>query len=131
MHLGARSAAPRVKPKRGNCEREDRHRRERDFPKSFRLCQTLAVSKRGQIAIHFRRRAITLLRILSARFDENVVELEKLLAIRTRTQLRIDLGKIQAVFAGADFVKKFAETKDVGLRRTGSFRRHVTFRTDE
>jgi len=92
---------------------------------------TISGVERGQVAIHLRRGAITLFGIVRASFDQHVVELQQLFAVGTLTQLRIDLRKIESIFSGAHFVKKFAEAEDVGLRRPRPFRRHVTFRADK
>jgi hypothetical protein len=47
------------------------------------------------------------------------------------TQLRIDLRKIEPVFSGTGFVKKFAQTVNVCARGARPFRRDVTFRSNE
>src|SRR5437773_3438096 len=81
--------------------------------------------------MHFLGRCVSLFWIVCARFGEHVVELQQAFAVRPRAQLRIDLREIEPVFSGASFVKKFAETINVGAWRARSFRWHVTFRSDE
>ena len=81
--------------------------------------------------MHFRGRAVTLVRIVGACFHQHVVELQQTFAIRARAQLRIDLRKIEPVFSSAGFVKKFAQTINIGARRARPFRRDVTFRSNE
>src|SRR5438552_850845 len=92
---------------------------------------TLAALERCKIAMHVRGRFVALLRIVRARFDEDVVELEQLLPIGALAQLRIDLRKIEPVFSGAGLVKKFAQTVNIGLRRSRSLRRDITFCADK
>ena len=67
--------------------------------------------------MHFRGRGVTFVRIVRACFYKHVVELQQTFSIRARAQLRIDLRKIEPVFSGAGFVKKFAQTVNVGARR--------------
>src|SRR4029077_5472409 len=106
-------------------DRQDRHRH---YPCCrLRFFWTLTAFERAQIAMHVRGRSVTFLRIVRTGFDQDVVELQQLLAVGTVAQLRIDLRKIEPVFAGADFIKKFAETENISLRRAWSLRRHVTF----
>src|SRR5262249_21997575 len=63
--------------------------------------------------------------------DQDVVELKQLLAVRPLAQLRIDLRKIEPIFSGTRFVKKFTETVNVGLRRAWTFRRNIALGADE
>ena len=81
--------------------------------------------------MHFRGRVVTFFRIVGARFDKHVVELQQTFAVWPRAQLRIDLREIEPVFSGASFIKKFAETENVGAWCARSFRRHITFRSNE
>ena len=48
-----------------------------------RFSRTFPALERAQIAMHFRGRRVTFLRIVRARFDQNVVELQQLFAIWT------------------------------------------------
>src|SRR5258708_38669293 len=100
------------KPEASARDRQDRDRRDQHF--RARLSRTLAALERSEIAMHFRGRFVTLLRIVRARFDEDVVELQQLLAIGSLTQLRIDLRKIEPVFPGAGLVEKFAKAVNIG-----------------
>ena len=79
--------------------------------------------------MHFRGRLVTLLRIVRARLDEHIVELQQTFAIRPGAQLRIDFREIESIFSGASFVKNFAKTVNVGARGARSFWRHVAFRS--
>ena len=55
------------------------------------------VENAGFVAIHFRGRGVTFVRIVGACFHQHVVELQQTFAIRARAQLRIDLRKIEPV----------------------------------
>src|SRR5438552_1414693 len=112
-----------------DCHRQDRRSRDQKF--RARFCRTFAAFERPQIAMHFSSRRVTLFGIVRACFDQNVVELKQMLAVRSLAQLRIDLWKIEPIFASAGLVKKFAQTVEIGLRCSGTFRRNVTLRTDE
>ena len=50
---------------------------------------------------------------------------------RATRAIRRQFGEIQAVLAGDDFVKDFAEAVEVGLRRARAFRRHEALRAHE
>ena len=70
-------------------------------------------------------------RLIGARFDQHVIQFHRAFPVRPFAQLRIKFRKIEAIFAGADFVKHFAETKNVGAGSTGAFGWNVAFRSDE
>src|SRR5256885_15639121 len=120
-----------MKPKPNTRARDgqDRHRRQQNF--GARFPRTFAALERSKIAMHSRGRLVTLLRIVRARLDQHIVELKQLFAVRSLTQLRIDLWKIEPVFSGAGLVEKFAQAVDIGLGRARTLRWDIAFGADE
>src|SRR5437879_1701373 len=70
-------------------------------------------------------------RLIRARFYKHGIQSHGALSVRLLTQLRIKFGKIEPIFASADFVKHFAETENVRARSARTFGWNVAFRSDE
>src|SRR5882762_2131036 len=129
MRISARLRTVQPKSDSDNRKREDQHSRHQNL--RARFFRTFATLECLEIPMHFRGRGVSLSRIVRARVHEHVVELQETFAVRSRAQLRIDLREIEPVFSGAGFVKKFAQTVNVGAWCAWAFRRHVTLRSYE
>jgi len=81
-----------------------------------------------QILPHLGGAGVTLLRIRRARLLDDLPQLQQFLAVCELAQTRRRLGEILPVFAGADFVKHFAQAIEVRLGGAGAFGRNEPFR---
>src|SRR6266550_7382113 len=70
-------------------------------------------------------------RITGARFHKHLVQQQELVFVWTGRERRIEFGKIESIFTGADLVEHLAQTENVRLWCARTFRRNVPFRADK
>ena len=85
----------------------------------------------GEVRAHRFGAGVTLERIVRARSDENLIQLQQFRAFRAVSEVRGQVRKFLPVFARADFVKDFAQAVEIGLGRARPFGRHEAFGADE
>lgn len=90
----------------------------------------LAVLQQSQLGLHFFCVAVTLARVGLAGFEEDGVEFDQLRRMALFSEIAGELRELLAVFAGADFVKHFAQTVEIGLGFARPFRWNETFGAD-
>ena len=73
---------------------------------------------------------VALARVGCTSFDEDLVEFQQFVSLRARAHGRREIRELLTVLARAEFVKHFAETVDIRVRRPGPLRRHESFRAD-
>jgi hypothetical protein len=85
----------------------------------------LPLSQPLEVPVQLEGRPVTLLGIVRAGADNDLLELEQPLVVGVRTQVGRQLRELLAVFAEDSLVKGFPQTVDVALGRAGPFRRDV------
>ena len=93
----------------------------RDFSR-WSICRPLSLRKRFA---HFLGGMVTLRQVVSARFEEDFIELEVSRFDFTSAQVRGQLRKVFRTFAGADNVEGTPQAKNVGAGLARTFRRVI------
>ncbi len=96
----------------------------------FEPADRFAVGQHQQMSVHVPGGLVAPVQFGPASLENHLVQFQEPLVVGSLPHPRRQFRKILAIFAGADFVKHFAQAINIGLRRAWAFRRDEAFSAD-